>query len=80
MPCSTTLLPAVRATMSIASRMGTPEDSRVPMVRVKRATTTLRSTGPSTGSFSKMPSKVSRPFSVFRIIFMADADRHDRCR
>ena len=64
MPACTTVLPAVLATISIASRIGTPDVSSVPMVRVKRATTTLRSTGPSTGAFSSMPSNVSRPLGV----------------
>src|SRR5947209_12789120 len=37
---STTLFPAVRAVMRRPSRMGTPEETRVPRVRVKRATAT----------------------------------------
>ena len=38
----TTMLPAVRAVMSMPSRMGTPELVRVPRVRQNRATATLR--------------------------------------
>ena len=49
---STITLPAVLATISSASRMGTPDESSVPSVRVKRATAILRSTGPMTGSCS----------------------------
>ncbi len=41
------LLPADLATISSASRMGTPEESMVPSVRVKRATATLRTSGPN---------------------------------
>ena len=40
---STTLLPAVLAVISRPSRMGTPDATRVPSVRVKRATAILRS-------------------------------------
>ena len=46
---STTVLPAVFATTSMASRMGTPEEIMVPSVRVKRATATLRMSGPKMG-------------------------------
>ena len=49
---STITLPAVRATISSASRMGTPDESRVPRVRVKRATAILRKTPPITGRCS----------------------------
>src|SRR5207249_5657353 len=45
----TTVLPAVRATMSIESRIGTPDDKSVPSVRVNRATTIFRITVPMTG-------------------------------
>jgi hypothetical protein len=45
-PFSMTTLPEVLATISSASRMGTPEASRVPSVRVKRATAIFWSTGP----------------------------------
>ena len=46
---SMTTLPAVLATISSASRIGTPDESSVPSVRVKRATAILRSTGPMIG-------------------------------
>ncbi len=46
---STITLPDAFPTMSIASRMGTPEPSRVPSVRVKRATAIFRITGPMMG-------------------------------
>ena len=49
---SSTALPEVRAVMLRPSRIGTPEVIRVPRVRVKRATAILRSSMPSTGSFS----------------------------
>ena len=52
MPASITTMPAVRAQMASASRMGTPDCSSVPSVRVKRATAILRSTGPMMGSLS----------------------------
>ena len=59
-----TMLPAVLATISIASRMVTPEESRVPIVRVKRATATLRKTGPRIGVFRMNLSKKARPCLV----------------
>jgi hypothetical protein len=43
---SITLLPAPRAVMARASRMGTPEDTSVPRVRVKRATAVFRMSSP----------------------------------
>ena len=64
MASSTTTLPAVRATMSSASRIGTPEASSVPSVRVKRATAILRSVGPITGSVRKSLWKNFLPFGV----------------
>ncbi len=60
---STTLLPAVRAVMRRPSRIGTPEDTRVPRVRVKRATATLRISVPMTGSLRRRASMMDRPFS-----------------
>ena len=48
-PCSTITLPAVFATMSSASRIGTPEASSVPSVRVNRATAIFCITGPMIG-------------------------------
>ena len=47
---STTMLPAVRATMSSASRIGTPLAIIVPRVRVKRATATFLMITPKIGS------------------------------
>ena len=61
MPSSMILLPAVFATMSSASRIGTPEESIVPSVRVKRATATLRTSGPKTGILSTNACHFSRP-------------------
>ena len=46
--------------MSSASRIGTPDESIVPSVRVKRATATLRSSGPMTGSLQDDRVDVSR--------------------
>ena len=66
MPFSTMRLPAVLATISSASRMGTPEVIMVPSVRVKRATATLRMTGPMTGIFSTTLVEISRPPLGFR--------------
>src|SRR5438034_10090318 len=57
---STTRLPAERAVMSRPSRMGTPEEIRVPSVRVKRATATLRISMPMTGTFSAKVSITGR--------------------
>ena len=48
---SMTTFPAVRDTISRASRMGTPLAIMVPRVRLKRATATFRSSGPKTGAF-----------------------------
>ena len=61
---STTLFPAVRAVMRRPSRMGTPEETRVPRVRVKRATATLRIRVPITGTLRRSASMVACPFSV----------------
>jgi hypothetical protein len=52
MPCSMTQLPELLATISMASRMGTPDESSVPSVRVKRATAIFFIVGPITGSCS----------------------------
>ena len=57
-------LPAVLAVISRPSRIGTPEVISVDSVRQKRATAILRMMGPSTGSFSTMPSTTRRPPSV----------------
>ena len=61
---STTLLPAVLPVMNKASRTGTPDESRVLSVRVKRATAALRMMSPKIGSLSIRPSIANRPFSV----------------
>ena len=44
--------------------MGTPEEIRVPSVRVKRATATLRISMPTTGTFSRKVSMTMLPWSV----------------
>src|SRR5213080_4282425 len=59
-----TMLPAVRAVISRPSRIDTPEEIRVPSVRVKRETAALRSTSPSTGIFRSIVSICSRPGAV----------------
>ena len=64
MACSTTRLPPVRAVMASASRIGTPDEMRVPRVRVKRATEDLRMRSPKTGTFSRSRSMIIRPLSV----------------
>src|SRR5205823_4942836 len=61
---STTLLPAVRAVMLRASRIGTPDEMSVPSVRVKRATADFRMSAPKTGTLSIVRSIAKRPFSV----------------
>ena len=61
---STILLPAVRAVIVSASRMGTPEETSVPSVRVKRAIAVLRIRSPKTGTRSRKPSIGERPRSV----------------
>ena len=61
---STIALPEVRAVISSASRIGTPEDTSVPRVRQKRATAILRRTEPSTGMRSIAPSMCRRPLYV----------------
>ena len=58
---STTRLPEARAVIISPSRMGTPDEIRVPSVRVKRATATLRITGPKIGIFKKTLSQIRRP-------------------
>ena len=58
---STTALPAVRAVISSASRIGTPDDTRVPNVRQKRATAIFFKTLPKTGSLRSIPSRTRRP-------------------
>ena len=66
MAFSTTELPAVLATTSRASRIGTPEEIIVPSVRVNRATATLRMSGPNTGVRMTKASHCWRPFGQFR--------------
>ena len=61
MASSMTALPDVRAVMSSASRIDTPEASRVDSVRQNRATAILRIRLPSTGSFSVTASIALRP-------------------
>ena len=61
MAFSTTALPAVFATTSSASRMGTPELIMVPRVRVKRATATLRTSCPKIGVRMTNESHCTRP-------------------
>ena len=56
MASSTIALPAVRAVMSSASRIATPEASSVDNVRQKRATAILRMRTPKTGIFRIRPS------------------------
>ena len=46
------------------SRIGTPEEIRVPRVRVKRATAILRISMPTTGTFSRKVSIAMLPWSV----------------
>ena len=57
-------LPAVLPTISRASRIGTPDDSRVPRVRVKRATAIFCITGPTSGILSMTRSIVILPVLV----------------
>src|SRR5688572_32100870 len=58
---STTALPAVRAVISSASRIETPDARSVDSVRQKRATAILRIRLPSTGIFSTEASTILRP-------------------
>ena len=62
---STTLLPAVRATINSPSRIGTPLEMSVPRVRVNFATATFRMSTPTTGTLSAMPSVIRFPVTVF---------------
>src|SRR5213083_1661166 len=59
-----TMFPAVRAVISRPSRIDTPEEMRVPSVRVKRDTAALRITSPSTGRRNSRWSIWSRPGAV----------------
>ena len=59
-----TMLPAVFAVISSPSRIDTPDEIRVPSVRVKRDTADFRRRSPSTGELSSMASIRFRPFSV----------------
>ena len=65
---SITTFPAVRAQMSSASRIGTPDWSSVPSVRVKRATAILRKTGPITGKVKNISNDTSTAFIHFKFI------------
>ena len=71
MALSTVLLPAARPTIWSASRMGTPEESMVPRVRVKRATATLRASGPKSGSLRTVASQTIWPFFVRMAVLKA---------
>jgi len=59
------LLPDVLATMSNASKIATPLESIVPIVRVNLATAAFVNSSPNTGSLSTILSINSCPFSVF---------------
>ena len=59
-----TMFPAVRAVISRPSRIDTPDEMRVPSVRVKRDTADLRITSPSTGRRSSSLSICNRPGAV----------------
>ena len=58
---STMALPDVRAVISRPSRIGTPEETRVPSVRQNRATAIFFSTIPSTGMLEHQTVEVTRP-------------------
>ena len=79
MPCSMILLPADLATISSASRMGTPDEIMVPSVRVKRATATFRTSGPNTGvlSTNACHSSCPRPCLVAARKATHERDRDD---
>src|SRR5437879_295844 len=66
-----TMLPAVRAVISRPSRIDTPDEIRVPSVRVKRETADLRSRSPSTGRLSSSLSICSLPAVVLLYRLMA---------
>src|SRR5262249_39852379 len=82
---STTLLPAVRAVMTRASRIGTPEDTRVPRVRLKRATADFRISAPNTGtrrrkrSIQKWPSSVRYAYRMATAATIGTAIRYQTC-
>src|SRR5260370_32581735 len=59
-----TMFPAVRAVISRPSRIDTPDEIRVPSVRVKRDTAALRSTSPRMGVLRSSESICSRPGAV----------------
>ena len=61
MAASMVLFPADLPTMSRASRMGTPEATIVPIVRVNLATATLRMRVPTTGTLRMKASNICRP-------------------
>ena len=77
MAFSTTLLPAVLATTSSASRIGTPEEISVPSVRVKRATATLRMTGPKIGVRMVNASQCCRPLGQLQVGAEGDGEGDD---
>ena len=59
-------LPAVSLVMLRASRMGTPEETSVPRVRVVRATMFFSTSGPKMGILMRNRSNPSRPYENFR--------------
>jgi hypothetical protein len=73
--CSITLLPAVRAVMRSASRIGTPEETSVPSVRVKRATAAFRMSGPKTGNAEEEP--VDDDLSLLGLVGVAQGEERD---
>ena len=62
--CSMILLPAVRPVIVSASRIGTPDETSVPSVRVKRAIAVLRIKSPKIGTRSMNLSMRNLPRSV----------------
>ncbi|MHC4803687.1 MAG: hypothetical protein ACYTFF_16485, partial [Planctomycetota bacterium] len=60
MACIIALLPSVSRVMRSESRMGIPDETRVPSVRVNRATATSRSRRPTSGARSLTRSTRSR--------------------
>jgi hypothetical protein len=53
--------------MRRASRIGTPEETSVPSVRVKRATAAFRMSGPKTGMRRRSRSMTTCPCSVLYV-------------
>ena len=58
---SKTALPAVSRTMLSDSRIGTPDCTRVPSVRMVRATVDFSTSEPITGIISRMRSQMYAP-------------------